>query len=72
MDWPYCDGKVTVVDVLDGGACIDGVLSWVEKHRKIAGAVEEVGAQHSPRVKLAANGYGDGDGDGDGDGCAYA
>ena len=72
MDWPYCDGTVTVVDVLDAGACIGGVKGWVVKNRgKIAGAPGDVRGEHSRRVLLAANadgggGYGDGYGYGGG------
>ncbi len=66
--------RVTVIDVLETGACIDGVLKFVADH---AGRIECDSAEfpHEAHIQEAAgiDGYGDGDGDGygDGDGDGY-
>ena len=65
--WPTYLPVVTVVDVLDTGACYDGVVSWIENNGLvIAGPTER---QTNEYILKAANGYGYGDGYGDGDGA---
>ena len=77
MNWPHYSERVTVCDVLESGACLDGVVEWIKEHDGlIAGAtVEHCRNEHIARATCAdgygygyRNGYGDGDGDGDGDG----
>jgi hypothetical protein len=61
---------VTVVDVLEAGACIDGVKDFIKKHAMvIAGATSDFLRQEW--VKKAANGDGYGDGSGSGYGYGY-
>lgn len=74
---------VTVVDVLDAGACISGVLGFVEKHNGVIVAETAKFSKKSEWIAKATNadgygngnGYGDGNGDGngygDGDGDGY-
>jgi len=53
---------VTVCDVLDAGACIDGVLEFVRRHLLIACTADQF-----PReswIQDVANRYGSGSGDG--------
>ena len=66
--------RVTVIDVLETGACIDGVFKFVADH---AGRIECDSAEfpHEAHIQEAAgidgNGYGDGDGYGYGNGYGY-
>ena len=76
---------VTVVDVLDAGACISGVMDFIEEHTGgvIAGDTAKLlrtsDASGRNWITRASNadgygygyGYGDGDGDGDGYGDGY-
>jgi hypothetical protein len=82
MAWPFYRETVTVVDVIETGACIDGVKEWLEKNqRQIAGPTEKyrsngyiVKASHADGYGYGdgdGDGYGYGDGDGDGDGYGY-
>ena len=63
--------RVTVIDVLETGACIDGVLKFVDH----AGRIECDSAEfpHEAHIQEAAgiDGYGKGYGDGDGYGYGY-
>ena len=76
MSWPHYKPIVTVADVLESGACYDGVCEWVKSH---GGIISGRASEHSHEniLKAAwADGYGDGYGygsgsgygDGDGDG----
>ena len=58
---------VTVADVLDVGACLDGVKNFITKHD---GQIVVRAEDHPSEswIQKAADGYGYGDGDGDGDG----
>ena len=57
---------VTVCDVLDAGACIDGVIEFVKRH-----AVIKVVPAEWPSEAWIQKAAGDGDGYGDGDGSGY-
>ena len=77
---------VTVADVLNVGACYDGVVAWVKRHKGVI-AVDPATEPKNEWIQKAAKrdgdgegngngygdgyGYGDGDGDGDGDGYGY-
>ena len=62
-NWPFYKPHVTVVDVLESGACLDGVVEWIKKHGgKIAG---ETATQKNPYIVTAANGDGSGSGYGE-------
>ena len=70
-DWWTYKTALTVIDVLDSGACLDGVCKWVEAHGgRIAGRTKSYWKQRE--LSKAANGdgsgYGSGYGDGSGDG----
>ena len=76
MTWPHYQERVTVCDVLDNGACIDGVLQWVDEHKVIADIPSRYPEPEIVRAACAdgnGNGYGDGNGSGDGygDGSGY-
>ena len=59
--------RVTVVDVLDAGACIDGVLQFIAANgMRIECDSGEFDEPYIQQAKL--NGYGDGYGDGYGNG----
>ena len=67
MAWPHFTPVVTVCDVLESGACLDGVVDWVKRHKGlIAGKPEDFPRQ--PEIQRAACANGDGYGDGNGDG----
>ncbi len=68
MSWPHYSERVTVVDVLDTGACYDGVKAWVLKNRLIAGDTKLYVADEYIARAACADGYGNGDGYGYGDG----
>jgi hypothetical protein len=79
--WVYRE-HVTVSDVLDSGACLDGVKEWVAKHRgRIAGPAGRYPKQGEIQKATHGDGsgygygygygYGDGDGYGSGDGSGY-
>ncbi len=75
----YRGGQITVIDVLEGGACYEGVVAAVnDSGGRIAGdASDIVAAGGATYAALDGYGYGDGDGDGygygygDGDGYGY-
>ena len=83
MRWWEPLDVVTVVDVLDTGACLDGVVDWVARHHgRIAG--NPVAHQNTWIAKAArlsgsgsgygygyGSGYGSGSGSGDGYGSGY-
>ena len=70
--------RITAVDLLDAGACVDGVKEAVEKNSALAMNTSDA-VQISEWALKAAHadgygygyGYGDGYGDGDGDGDGY-
>lgn len=65
MDWPHYKPSVTVIDVLDSGACIEGVMEWVDENDVIACSVGEFSSDHitvSSRADGDGSGYGSGDG----------
>ena len=66
---------VTVVDVLDTGACLDGVVDWVARHHgRIAGnPVLHTNTRIAKAARLSGSGsgYGYGSGDGYGYGSGY-
>ena len=74
--WPHYRETVTVVDVLEEGACFDGVAKWLYANdRAIAGPAQDH-ARKSEHIRKAANsdgsGYGSGYSDGsDGSGYGY-
>jgi hypothetical protein len=71
MNWPYYRDTVTVIDVLESGACVDGIRDWLAVIPIISGPT---GLHvHNQYIANAANadGYGDGYGYGDGDGYGY-
>ena len=53
---------VTVVDVLDVGACLDGVKSFILKHGGIIAAKSEDHLREEWVQRAANNGYGYGNG----------
>ncbi len=58
---------VTVVDVLEAGACVESVVRWVEANDgRIAGPT--IAHVAEPWIAKASNSDGDGDGYGYGDG----
>jgi hypothetical protein len=72
--WPHYKPVTTVVDVLETGACYEGVRDYAYLRKRISGATEK--HLKVERVSSAAHadgygsgyGYGYGYGDGDGDG----
>ena len=85
MTWPHYKPVVTVVDLLDCGACYDGVCKEVvRQHGAIIAETQKL-IKHAEWTHIAtaanADGYGDsygsgygsgyGDGDGYGDGYGY-
>jgi len=66
---------VTVVDILESGACIRGVLTYVERNGMlIAGPAVDTrdsGDRIARAANLAGSGSGDGYGSGSGDGSGY-
>ena len=62
VTWPFYSERVTVCDVLDAGACIDGVRKFVAAVKVIAGRVTDYASERW--VCIASNGYGYGYGDG--------
>ena len=83
MSWPFYRETVTVMDVMETGACFSGITEWILANKKvIAGPTQD--HLHLEKVAQATfssgsgsgygygygygDGYGDGDGDGDGDG----
>jgi len=82
MTWnPQYRETVTVVDVLETGACPDGVSAWIERNGRIIAGPTEQYARKSEYIAKAANadgygygygyGYGNGYGNGDGNGDGY-
>lgn len=70
--WPHIRERVTVIDVLEEGACWEGVRRWVEREGRIAGPVAAEADEHILRAaRLDGYGSGYGDGDGSGDGYGY-
>ena len=70
MKWWVPLDVVTVVDVLDTGACLDGVVDWVAKNQgRIAGnPVLHTNTWIAKAARLSGSGTGSGDGYGYGDG----
>lgn len=70
--WPNYQSRVTVIDVLESGACIEGVKKWIVANRGVIAG--ETAKQSNENILSAANadgngnGYGYGNGDGYGDG----
>ena len=62
------DARVTVSDVLDIGACIDGVKDFIERNGMRITCDPADFPSEDWIQKAANNGYGYGYGDGDGDG----
>ena len=73
MRWWEPLDVVTVVDVLDTDACLDGVVRWVAKNQgRIAGnPVSRKNAWIAQAARLSGTGSGDGYGYGDGSGSGY-
>jgi hypothetical protein len=73
--WWIYKPTITVVDLLESGACVEGVKEAVEEHGVIAAETREHAS--NPYVSKAADadgdgdGYGSGYGYGDGDGYGY-
>ena len=76
-DWPHYKDRVTVADVLESGACLSGVIGFVEKHRGvIAGETRkfpnnEFIQQAANALSLTAVGYGVGNYGDSGYGSGY-
>ena len=79
--WPPQLTNLTAGDVIEGGACVNGVMLWVGRNADLSpsepvAVLLKRAASDSARVKRAAgirgNGYGYGDGYGDGYGYGYA
>jgi hypothetical protein len=72
MAWPHYQDRVTVCDVLDSGACFDGVVEWIKDNDMvIAGeTASHVANEYIARAAIA-DGYGYGYGNGNGDGNGY-
>ena len=70
MSWPRYLDRVTVMDVLEEGACPTGVLRWIDAQpgRPIAGEAEAYRSNEWVARAARADGYGDGYGSGSGDG----
>ena len=66
--WAY-RFTVTVADVLESGACLDGVRGWVESHRGVIAGSPQI--YRAKEIREAANADGDGDGYGYGYGDGY-
>ena len=68
MSWPNPTlERVTVCDVLDTGACLRGVVQYIQSHdNEIAGAVDASNQYIATACALDGYGYGYGYGDGDG------
>jgi hypothetical protein len=71
--WPHLRDPVTVVDVLEDGACISGVIDWLNHHGGLIFAPpsdfpREQHIQRAARADGYGNGYGDGNGNGYGNG----
>ena len=71
MSWPHpILERVTVCDVLDSGACLSGVLDYVQSHgNEIVGVAD--GSNQYIAAACFIDGYGYGYGDGYGDGNGY-
>ena len=67
MSWTTFRETVTVIDVLEGGACIEGVCEYVGKNLSIIGPPVD-DRKTGDHLKRAANADGSGSGDGYGDG----
>jgi len=63
--WPAYKPVVTVVDVLEAGACIDGVYEYIASNGGDISAHTDKHAENG-WILSASNGNGDGDGDGNG------
>ena len=70
MSWTTFRDTVTVVDVLEGGACIDGVVEYLGKNRSIIGPPVDDRVT-GDRLKQASNADGYGSGSGYGYGYGY-
>ena len=75
MSWHQPLAVVTVVDVLESGACYSGVVEWIlDNGRVISGPADKYNNEHilrAARLDGYGYGYGDGYGNGDGDGDGY-
>ena len=75
-DWPHYKDRVTVADVLESGACLSGVIGFVEKKGIIAGETRkfpnnEFIQQAANALSLTAVGYGVGNYGDSGYGSGY-
>ena len=61
MAWPHYQNPVTVVDVLDTGACPDGVFEWLLKHKRLISG-DPAKYRDDEYIQKAANTNGSGDG----------
>jgi len=68
--WHHYLERITVIDALESGACLDGVIEWVVAH---GGTIAGETQKHAKNgyIARAANGYGYGYGDGYGYGYGY-
>ena len=62
--------RVTVIDVLDAGACIGGVLAWIKSNGMLI-ECSSTDFPHERHIQQAASMDSDGFGDGDGNGYGY-
>ena len=62
MNWPHYKPTITVVDLLESGACYDGVTSAVLKHKAVAAPTEKHANDEHVAKAANASGYGSGDG----------
>ena len=67
MSWPHYRETVTVVDVLEAGACWEGVRDHLKDRPEIAGPT----AQHAGNEHILLGAHADGDGSGYGSGYGY-
>jgi len=72
VNWPIFQETVTVADVLEAGACFEGVARWVLAHAgQIAGPTGKNLHVEFVEQGSCANGYGNGNGNGNGYGNGY-
>ena len=65
MTWHTYKPVFTVADLIESGACVDGVIAAVKQHKgRIAAATKYHITNPYVTKTTAANGYGDGSGSG--------
>ena len=64
MGWPHYRPVVTVADVLESGACYDGVKTWVQRKRIIADDPTKYLDEEAIQTAAFSDGYGYGSGSG--------